>query len=565
MVVDHSKWNLRSKFLAWSGLILVVWGLVTSIAYYRHLRKTLIHEALRKSELILQEVEATRDYVEQVLRPKMYTLIPENAFILEAMSTTYVTIRIMNRFGEKMPGYRYRRVSLNPRNPANRADETEEAMFDWFENDRSRDRWQGMVEKEGEPYLVTMIPDYVDAGCLLCHGDAQDAPPAILEQYSAEGGFRFTEGDLIGLNSVSVPMSRALNKAMKLGIGVFFSTLLATSALLFIFNLLFHKLVIARLSRVVGSMAAKKGVHEFTTTGSKDELDTLNESFGYLNRYVAMARKGSGLEPNFIGSYTLEGPVASGTLSWLYGASDSRTDKPVSVKIPFYDVMGNPLYLACLRKEIEMFENCEHVNLLAVIGREGEFLIQEALIGEDFGRVLDTRPAGAGEDLLALFQQLFDLLAYLHNRGIVHHDLRPDTMMMTPDGDLKLFDLGLASSRDVPDTLFESGLGPQGDFRYMAPEQVSGKRGDPRSDIYALGVVLYRAVTGRLPFEKHRSTVKKWLRIKETFDSPGRHAPGLSREMESVILKAMAWDPADRYQWVEDFRDDLTGRLPERK
>ncbi|MDX1763702.1 MAG: DUF3365 domain-containing protein, partial [bacterium] len=541
MMWDQSQWNLRTKFLAWSGLILLIWGLGVSVAYYRHLRKALIQEALNKSELILQEVEATRDYVEQVLRPKMYTLVPKNAFILEAMSTTYVTIHIMNRFGEKMPGYRYRRVSLNPRNPANRADESEEAMFEWFEDDRSRDRWQGMVEKEGEPYLVTMIPDYVDAGCLLCHGNVQDAPPAILEQYSAEGGFRFTEGDLIGLNSVSVPMSRALSKALKLGIAIFFSTLLATGALLILFNLLFHKLVIARLSRVVAAVPRSKNVPEDRAIRSKDELDTLHESFGYLNRYVTMARKGSALEPNFIGAYSLEGPLAAGTLSWLYGARDSRSDNRVSVKIPFPDVMENPLYMTCLHTEMAIFESCSHSNLVAVTEREGEFLILEALSGQDFRQMLDTRPPGPADDLQILFRHLCDLLAYLHNRGIVHHDLRPDTMMITPAGTLKLFDLGYASWREVPDVLFESGLGPQGDFRYMAPEQLSGKRGDPRSDIYALGVLLYRAVTGRLPFDKHRSTVKHWLHLKKTFEVPGRHVDGLSREMESLILKAMAW------------------------
>lgn len=559
MALDHSKWNLRSKFCAWSGLILVVWGLAVSVAYYRHLRSVLIQEALRKSELILQEVEATRDYVEQILRPKMYTLVPGNEFILEAMSTTYVTTRIMNRFGEKMPGYRYRRVSLNPHNPANRADETEEAMFEWFEEDRNRDRWQGIIEIEEQPYLVTMIPDYVDAGCLLCHGNAQNAPPTIVEHYGPQGGFRFTEGDLLGLNSVSVPMSQALNQAMKVGIGAFLSTLLATGALLFLFNLLFQKLVMERLSRVVVSMPGETAVAGVTGTGSKDELDNLHESFGYLNLYVAMARKGSGLEPNFIGPYVLEGPVAAGNLSWLYRASDGRTGKAVSAKIPFHDVMANPLYVACLRTELGIFENCEHVNLLSAIQREGEFLILEALSGEDFRHVLDTRPPGPGDDLLPWFHQLCDLLAYLHNRGIVHHDLRPDTMMITPQGTLKLFDLGFASWREVTDTIYESGLGPQGDFRYMAPEQLSGKRGDPRIDIYALGVLLYRAVTGRLPFEKHRSTVKNWLRIKETFDSPRRHASALSPEMASVIMKAMAWDPGDRYQWVEDFRDDLEG------
>jgi len=159
--------------------------------------------------------------------------------------------------------------------------------------------------------------------------------------------------------------------------------------------------------------------------------------------------------------------------------------------------------------------------------------------------------------LQPIFTQLCDLLATLHWAGVVHHDLRPAVFLMTQDNILKLFDMGHAFQRDIPDVILSSGLGPQGDLRYMAPELIQGKRGDPRSDIYSLGVLLYLFVTGKLPFEKQNVSLSTWLGIKKIVPAPGSVNGDISQELENVIVKAMAWDLEDRYQWVEDFQEDL--------
>ncbi|MEA3231000.1 MAG: DUF3365 domain-containing protein, partial [Thermodesulfobacteriota bacterium] len=165
------KMNLRTKFLTWSVVILMASAIGISTLHYFHLRKILMSEALNKSEVVLREVESIREYIKSVLRPKMYALYSQDTFIIEAMSTTYISLNIMKRFGQKMPGYFYRRVSLNPHNPDNMADEFEEEMVEWFEDDRSRNFWQGIVKKNSASYFVSMVPDYFEKRCLHCHSD----------------------------------------------------------------------------------------------------------------------------------------------------------------------------------------------------------------------------------------------------------------------------------------------------------------------------------------------------------------------------------------------------------
>ena len=151
----------------------------------------------------------------------MQSLHSRDTFIIEAMSTTYISRRIMERFGERMPGFVYRRVSVNPHNPRNLADEFEEEMIDWFEAAPERRFWQGVVQKGEESFFISMVPDYFEQSCILCHGDPAAAPRTLVETYGNDGGFRFKAGDLAGLNSVAVPVSDPFKKIRRFSVGLF--------------------------------------------------------------------------------------------------------------------------------------------------------------------------------------------------------------------------------------------------------------------------------------------------------------------------------------------------------
>jgi hypothetical protein len=561
MKLSFEKINLRKKFLILSSIIMVVFAFIISGIYYGYMKKIVMQDALEKSKLILQEVEAIRDYVILELRPRMYELHGEEDFILEAMSTTYVSMRIMRLFQEKMAGYNYRRVSQNPHNPENATNEWEDEMFDWFEADQNRSLWQGRIDSDKGAAFVSIIPDYIKKECLDCHGDVKDAPAALIEKYGSVGGFRFSEGDLAGLNSVSIPLSKPLSRLSTLTGVIFLISLGSSLLLLLVVNILFDKLVVSRLAWIVDSFLDNQknlNPEQQDQTNGYDELDTLQASFLQLNRYVRSARRGDTLQPNFIGRYAVGNPVTSGVMSWVYQGIDSETQEDVLLKIPHNNLYVNPLYRACLQTELKIMQSCNHQNLIRVKDRIEDVLVLQNLQGSG---IMNSKGDYDDKSRVGIINHIFDLIAYLHTNGIVHHDVRPGNFFIIEDGSPIMVDLGLAHWHKLPDTLFDSGIGPQGDFRYMAPEQIKGTRGDSRSDLYSLGVMLFNVYTGSFPYSIGSHTLRskqEWLKIKGTVaQHVANHELLSTTGLDRIILKAMSYDIRERYQWVEDMRNDF--------
>ena len=554
-----STTNLKQRFFLWSALILIGGGLLLSALSFWNTRRLLMAEAMTKSEVILREVEAIRSYVKEELRPKMYEIHGQDTFIIEAMSTTYISTTIMEHFARAMPNYIYRRVSLNPHNPRNQANSFEEEMFDWFEDDSNRSFWQGVIKKNGKAFFISMVPEYFAKACIRCHGTVENAPQTLIDRYGTVNGFRFKAGDLAGINSVAVPVSASLREAWQGSLIIFGITLSSSVVLLWLLNLLFQRLVIERLGVMLSLVGEKK--KESNVLGPGDELDVLQASLGSLRSYVRSARQGSALQPNFIGDYVVTRPITAGAMSWLYSGYATKSNDRVALKVGFDEVLQNPLYKSCLETELHLFKTVSHPCLPKVRDRVGDVLILDDVQGSNLISLLKN---GHLDDklLLPVFSQLCNLVATFHATGIVHHDLRPHILMLDVKQQLFLIDMGLASSDLKPDPIVAAGLGPQGNLLYLAPELIQGKRRDPRSDIYAIGVLLYLATTGNLPFSQKRKSPQKWLKHKEQITGPKNYRANLSASLEQVILKAMSYDINERYQWVEDLLEDLNNCQP---
>jgi serine/threonine protein kinase len=382
----------------------------------------------------------------------------------------------------------------------------------------------------------------------------EDAPQSLIDRYGRQGGFRFQAGDLAGIDSVAIPVSASLREAWQGSIIIFIITLSASLVLLWLLNLLFGRLVIERLGAVLSLLAEKKKESRVPSHG--DELDVLHASLGSLRSYVRSARKGSGLEPNFIGDYVITRPIAAGAMSWLYSGYAAENRDKVALKMGFAEVLQNPLYRACFETELLLFDTVSHSCLPRVKERLDDVLVLEEVQGRSLISLCNKERLD-DQLLLPVFSQLCDLTATFHAAGIVHHDLRPHILMLDKSRQLLLIDMGLATSDQLPDPIVAAGLGPQGDLLYMAPEQIKGKRGDPRSDIYTIGVLLYLATSGNLPFSEKRKSLQKWLQHKEQVPTPRSYRPGLSVALEKVILKALSYKLNKRYQWVEDLWADL--------
>jgi serine/threonine-protein kinase len=165
-------------------------------------------------------------------------------------------------------------------------------------------------------------------------------------------------------------------------------------------------------------------------------------------------------------------------------------------------------------------------------------------------------------DALAIISRLCDAIGYLHQRGVVHRDLKPQNVMLCNDGSLRIMDFGIAkaaASRRITFGGFSPTLGTPD---YMAPEQVKGQRGDERTDIYSLGAILYEMVTGRLPFEGQNAYIVMNARLAGDPVAPRTYQPSLRPQVEEIILHAMARDPRDRYQSAAEMKADVDA--PER-
>lgn len=293
-----------------------------------------------------------------------------------------------------------------------------------------------------------------------------------------------------------------------------------------------------------------------------DEIDYLHASLGSLNQYVSSARKGSTLQPNFIGNYIVTDPITAGAMSWIYNGYEQKTNQKVSLKIGYEQLLQNPFYRACFETEVSLFEELDHPAIPQVIEHLNDTLILEQINGKSLTTILNSKGMSHGQ-IEMLFSTLCDLISTLHSAGIVHHDLRPHVFMLSDNNKLQIIDMGLASSDHHEDPIVAAGLGPQGDLLYMAPEVMQGERGNSCSDIYGLGLLLYIALSGKLPFDEENCSRNKWLRKKEDIITIGEIQKNIPDAFKQIVIKAMAFSYKERYQWVEDFWEDLQLALKE--
>jgi C4-dicarboxylate-specific signal transduction histidine kinase len=242
-------------------ILLVVTG-VLSYWLYTELEKALIENVHEKSEIILTELEATRNYVARTLRPRIYSLLSADEFILEAMSTTYVSKKIMERFRSSFPDFQYKRAAVDARNPQNEADVFEREIMERFRTNRDQKDWKGIVTRKQQRFFVRMIPLTVEESCLRCHSEKTNAPAKLLEIYQGERGFGRKIGDIAGMDVLFFPVESAMAQIRHQAITVLGSGAVAALAGFFFVSLLFRRLVVNRMADL------KAFFSEFTARGS---------------------------------------------------------------------------------------------------------------------------------------------------------------------------------------------------------------------------------------------------------------------------------------------------------
>ncbi len=278
----------------------------------------------------------------------------------------------------------------------------------------------------------------------------------------------------------------------------------------------------------------------------------------------------SNLPVQSCGSYDLVEKVAEGGMGAIYKARHRESGQIVAIKIMPKHMAGNPVLLRRFEQEFRAASQLDHPNIVrgydfgAVNGMP--YLVMEFVEGESLGTRLEREGKMPVNDAIKLIVQVAQGLHRAHKQGLVHRDVKPDNILVTPDGTAKLADLGLVKTADADLNLTKTGRG-LGTPHFMAPEQFrDAKNADARCDIYSLGATLYMMVTGELPFRSN-GPLDAWMKKKNNDLIPPRQlVPEVPERCEWAILRAMHPEKEQRPISCREFVEDLTGhstrRLP---
>jgi len=279
------------------------------------------------------------------------------------------------------------------------------------------------------------------------------------------------------------------------------------------------------------------------------------------------------------GKFVITDFLGEGAMGIVYRGFDESALRDVAIKVLQPQLAAHPELVARFYREGAAARRVSHANTVRFLGKGQDagvhFLVMELLDGRSLGDLLQAEIRIGQGRAARMVMQVCGALAVAHERGIVHRDLKPENVMVSgsPGSSLgehvKLLDFGIAKrfsrSDGIEDSFNSEELTACGSLvgtpEYMAPEQCRGHEVDARTDVYACGVMLYRMVTGRVPFWAEHLLQICQLHLGEAPRPPSELVPGIHPTMEAIILKAMSKDPAARQQSAAELREELHGAL----
>jgi serine/threonine protein kinase len=267
--------------------------------------------------------------------------------------------------------------------------------------------------------------------------------------------------------------------------------------------------------------------------------------------------------PKAIGPYKVLHQLAGSAKGTLYKGIDPRTEEPVAIKVGSEEVVNNPVLLKRFKQEFTVARNLAHPNLIRALcfGQQGAnpYIVFEFVSGSSLGDRIERQGRLSEDEAVPVIRQVAEALGAAHKNRIIHRDVKPDNILLTDDGQVKVIDLGLA--KDVEDdqllTRPSTGLGTP---NFMAPEQFSdAKHADERCDVYSLGATLYMAVTGQLPFRARSLKAILEKKFKNDLVPPRQLVPDLSPPVEAAICRSVLANPLERFTSCLRFLEVLNG------
>jgi eukaryotic-like serine/threonine-protein kinase len=258
--------------------------------------------------------------------------------------------------------------------------------------------------------------------------------------------------------------------------------------------------------------------------------------------------------------YRLDGPVAQSRMSTLYRATDLRDGRQVAIKIPHPEMEADPVLLERFEREQQIGQELDHPGIVKTFdgeGRSRQYMVIEWVEGRLLRAILNEERQLPIDRAVAITLNICDALDYMHKHGVVHRDLKPENIMVGADGSIKLIDFGIAMKEDARRLTYTDMSPALGTPDYISPEQVKGQRGDQRSDIYALGVMLYEMLAGQPPFTGPNPLAVMNERVIKDPDPIRTLNPEVSPQLEEILFRALERDPRHRYATAAEMARDL--------
>lgn len=260
-----------------------------------------------------------------------------------------------------------------------------------------------------------------------------------------------------------------------------------------------------------------------------------------------------------IDSYRIDAPIARSGMASIFKATDLRDNRIVALKIPHPDMEADPILFDRFQREAGIGEKLDHPKVMRVYGGEERsriYMVMEWCEGRLLRAILDEGPLSQ-ERALRIAGEVLEGLDYIHAHGVVHRDLKPENIMVDADDNIKLIDFGIAGDAAAKRLTYANFTAAIGTPNYISPEQVKGRRGDGRSDIYSMGVILYEMLSGKLPFNGPNPMAAMNERLLNYPVPPTVANPAISPQLQEVIYRALERDPKNRYAKASEFAWDL--------
>jgi len=252
--------------------------------------------------------------------------------------------------------------------------------------------------------------------------------------------------------------------------------------------------------------------------------------------------------------------IAKSGMASLFKANDRKTSKAVAIKVPYLQIESDPAGFDRFKREEEIGLQLDHPHILKFVPVEKKsrpYIVMEYLEGQTLSELLKNVRPLPEPDAVKIASRICEALEYMHQKGVVHRDLKPQNIMLCNDGSIRIMDFGIAKALASRRLTFVGFTPAMGTPDYMAPEQVRGSRGDQRTDIYSLGAILYEMATGEPPFGGDSAYVIMNARVTGDPVAPRKVNPKLTPVLEEIILHAMERDPKRRYQSAAEMKKEL--------